>query len=138
MEFVNHCDWKAFYRSISSHPQHIRIQLTKYNAKLLPVGRNLLRRKHSASDLCPCCGQEEDHLHIIRCKHEEMVAALQEHIVSIKEWLSNGTSSDIADGVLALLCDFLSPYSGDEEGGDSTLEHQQRLLLGQKAFFAGL
>jgi hypothetical protein len=44
---AEHCDWDAFYWSILTWPTTMQIQFTKYNSRLLPVGTNLVLRKHS-------------------------------------------------------------------------------------------
>lgn len=131
-------DWDAFFKSLKTQPPHTRIQLTKYNARLLPVGRNLLRRKHAGTDQCPCCGLEEDHAHVIRCTHPKMEDEFMSNLKDLEKWLLTTTSRSIAHSVIFLLCDFrhIQPPNMDDNGDIQLVTDQQN--LGHRAFFAGL
>lgn len=65
-------------------------------ARLLPVGKNLKRRRHSESESCPCCGLYEDHDHIIQCKHPEMEQRFNKSMVDISTILTEGTNEIIS------------------------------------------
>lgn len=47
-------DWDLFFRCLSKQQSKAQIFWTKYNAWLLPVGKNLKQRRHSDSESCPC------------------------------------------------------------------------------------
>lgn len=68
------CDWDLFFRSLTHHQPHIHIQLIKFLARLLPVGTNLKRRRHSDTGECLLCGHEETHDHLIQCTNHDMTA----------------------------------------------------------------
>lgn len=72
-ENKHHCNLDIFFQSISSpQPYQLLFNLIKFNAHLLPVGNNMVRRKHAQQGTCPGCGQFEDHEHILMCKNNLM------------------------------------------------------------------
>jgi hypothetical protein len=132
------CDWDAYYRSIATRRPSLKIQFTKYNARILPVGTNLVRRKHSTSDKCPCCGLVEDHDHLLRCTHPEMTKEYESLVKDVDCWLQDTTSGTVHGAIMQLLRVYR--LSSDD---DLVTEHhnryvQQQLLLGSRAFFAGV
>ena len=58
-------------RAMKAMPIARQIFVTKWIAKQLPVGKNLLIRQQRQFNKCPFCGQEEDTDHLWLCKHEE-------------------------------------------------------------------
>ena len=100
------CQWPIFFRSLSSQPNKHSYNILKYHAHLLPVGKNLLRRKHSQVGTCAGCGDFEDHDHLITCTNPEMTTTYEQAVENIDSWLTITTSEDIKDSVLALLRSF--------------------------------
>ena len=128
-------NWDAFFRSWTFHPPHVQIQLVKYFTRTLPVGRNLKRRRHADSEACPCCGEDEDHDHIIVCKHKDMVSTFEEEYDGILAWMERNMPDSISRSVKNILIRYQNPLV--DTGDIHTLHHAQ-LEVGQRAFVAGL
>jgi exonuclease III len=138
-QHVPGCEWDLFFRSISAHAApNINHSVIKYNARILPVGRNLLRRKHSLSSSCPGCGiEEEDHDHLILCSHDDMVQTYQQEVDALAEWLSHSTTRDLRLSILFLLQNYrLAP--SDTVPPFPTAMAAVQYELGSRAFFAGV
>jgi hypothetical protein len=127
------CDWTTFYQNLESTPSNARHWLTKFNNRLLPVGKNLKQRRH-----CPCCGEDEDHNHIISCQHTLMSQTFDELYSEVQTLLNQSAAPGIENEICLLLRIFRDPTTvptNTEELGSSI---QGQLQLGQGAFFAGL
>jgi len=133
----NHCDMDTFFQSLAAQPKNIFFNLIKFNAHLLPVGKNLLRRKHSQHGTCPGCGLFEDHEHLLLCTNPLMTETYDGLVGDIDKWLTDTTSPDIKQSVLTLLSVFRSPGQTQGESDNSRLCVLQ-LPLGRMAFFAGI
>lgn len=131
-------DWTSFFRSFSGHPPHKQIMVVKFNARLLPVGTNLKRRRHADTDTCFYCHEEETHAHIIQCRNPELQVTFDAIIEEIKEWLTQHTSEDIAKDILLIAQYYRNRQWGDNPLPESTDRVQQQIALGHDAFFAGL
>jgi hypothetical protein len=130
-------DWQSFFQSISTLPAHTRHHTLKFNARILPVGVNLKRRRHSDLDNCPCCNQVEDHTHIYQCSHDAIEGAFTEHLDSVRDYLATHTAPALRHGVLFLIHVFR--YGMDhglpQHHGPLTLAQYH---LGIHTFLAGL
>jgi hypothetical protein len=134
----NQCLWDDFfYSSLRTQPSRVYQSVIKYNSRLLPVGKKLLRRKHSQSETCPGCSQFEDHDHIITCTHSDMQATFDMEMESIETFLSQTTSLEIMMAVKELLHIFRSDKQVNPDDMTSDLVHHQ-YTMGSRAFFAGL
>jgi hypothetical protein len=130
-------DWRSYFRSLRTLPPHLRQQTMKFNARILPVGINLKRRRHSESDTCPCCNQTETHSHLYQCSHPAIEDAFTGHLDSVRKYLDSNTSQELRHGVLLLIHAFRYGM------GDDLQQHHGSLLLAQyhlglHAFLAGL
>jgi hypothetical protein len=96
-------DWELFFHSISTQAKHVQPFMTKYNSRVLPVGINLKRRRHSDSAVCPCCGEHETHEHLIQCSHSKMEQAFNDSVADIPTILTQGTSEDVGNSIIRLL-----------------------------------
>jgi hypothetical protein len=76
---------------------------TKYYSRILPVGVNLKRRRHSDGDLCPCCGECEEHDHIMQFTHPEMESAFQGGVELVQQFLHNNMDDQFGQDILILL-----------------------------------
>jgi hypothetical protein len=128
-------DWELFFRSLRTQRKQIRIFWTKYNARILPVGTNLKRRLHADSDICPCCGEQEDHGHIMRCSHPVMEAAFQDGLETIQQFVQKNTDMLFSQNLVILLKLFRNGTFLADEDDDFILEN---ISIGSRAFFAGL
>ena len=64
----------------------------------------MMRRGHSTTHECPCCGaNNEDSLHIFQCQDEEMSKAFDEGIDKISDYLQITTSSEIKNKLIETL-----------------------------------
>ena len=135
----NMCDWDMFFRSIRTQLPCDRLTILKYNTCLLSVGRNLKRRLHSEDDTCPCCGNVEDHDHIVQCKHPAMEKAFQgQQLARIYRILLQDCSDSICSGIIQLLLSFRSGGPPESSGFEDMLVFQEQLDLGMRPFLAGL
>lgn len=132
------CEWSIFFRSLNNFPSHRLITLIKYNARLLPVGVNLKRRRHAMTSTCEYCQTEETHEHLISCNHPDVETVFADILHEVHTWLLLHTSASIAEDIIAVTQTF-------RQGSDhrSVAEHpsdrvRDQVLLGPSAFFAGL
>jgi hypothetical protein len=131
-------DWNLFFHCLSTQKKSAQMFWTKFNARLLPVGKNLKRRRHSESESCPCCGLDEDHDHIIQCKHPEMEQRFNKSMIDISTILTEGTNEIISGYVLDLLEYFRIQQDGHDKGEDNSDLMRLHKALGPRSFFAGL
>lgn len=106
------------------------------NVSIAP--NNLKRRRHSQTEACPCCSEDEDHNHIISCQHTLMSQTFDELYSEVQTLLNQSAAPGIENDICLLLhifCDPTTVPTNTEELGSSI--HGQ-LQLGQGAFFAGL
>jgi hypothetical protein len=82
-------DWELFFRSLQSQRKSLQPFITKFNARILPVGTNLKRWLHYDHDNCPCCGATEDHNHILTCTHPQMATTYDDCVASISSFIGN-------------------------------------------------
>jgi hypothetical protein len=134
----NTCDWGTFFKNIESQSDRECHWNTKYYARLLPVGTNLKRRRHSTTAACPCCGEEEDHDHIIQCRHIQMDTTFDELYDEITDYVDQHANHDVAHGICFLLKHFRSPAELPSDLETTSPHIHNQLDLGQGAFFAGL
>jgi hypothetical protein len=136
---LSKCDWDLFFHSIRTQQSNIRYFFVKFNAKLLPVGINLKRRRHSESEACPCCGEDESHLHLLHCKHNDMVRAANQCLDDIEDFLAHDTDPSIQRNIPALIRHYIHGHS-HQPTLDIQTDHIfcNQLVLGEQAFFAGL
>jgi hypothetical protein len=131
------CDMNSFFHSLAEQPSRIYFTLIKFNAHLLPVGKNLLRRKHSNQGTCPGCGSFEDHEHLLTCTHQEMTTQYKTLSEDINDWLANTTSHYIRNAIMGLLAIFRHDQHTDLNENNNAL-YTMQLQLGRNAFFAGI
>jgi ribonuclease HI len=136
--YMTLCDWPTFYRNFELTPASDRHWSTKYNTRLLPVGKNLKRRRHSQTEACPCCGEDEDHNHIISCTHDAMAHTFAELYSDIKTYLNQSTDPAVAHDICCLLQIYRDPNHLSTYAEELGMQIHQQLQLGQGAFFAGL
>jgi hypothetical protein len=110
--------------------------LIKYHTHLLPVGKNLLRRKHSYTGTCPGCGGVEDYDHLLQCENPEMTDTYAQQCDELETWLNNTTSESLSHSVMTLLHSFRSLNPNPHQNHLPLVSLQQQ--LGRQAFFAGL
>jgi hypothetical protein len=137
-QLADQCDWRLFFRSLTGHLPHKQIQIIKYNARLLPVGTNLKRRRHAESSLCINCNEDEDHNHIIQCTHPEMEKAFVGALKNIYGWLITQTSVPIAEDIIRIAEIFRKTPLEIDTSIEPTSRLGVQIRLGQRAFFAGL
>jgi hypothetical protein len=133
----NRCLWDIFFRSLQSQPTRLYHSIIKYNARLLPVGKNMLRRKHSQHGTCPGCGAFEDHDHLLICHHPEMQSAYDTDYEDLRKWLDDTTSNTLKTSVLSLLQLFRAGEPHQDQQSLSSLVTAQ-YNMGSRAFFAGI
>jgi hypothetical protein len=131
-------DWDTFYRHLALIPSKDQRWITKYNSRLLPVGINLKRRRHSQTAACPCCGEEEDHDHLIQCTHPDMTHTFHELYEEICSLLHQQADPTVAHTVLFLLQYYRCPSNYSPEQTGEQLPTLTRHLIPNGAFFAGL
>ena len=62
----------------------------KWITNTLPTGRNMTRRAHRFSGLCPICLSNEEHkLHLIQCPSTSSTEAWTSSLSSLTEWLKD-------------------------------------------------
>jgi hypothetical protein len=132
------CDWDLFFRSLTHHQPHIHIQLIKFLARLLPVGTNLKRRRHSDTGECILCGHEETHDHLIQCTNHDMTATFNSAMEELQQWLIFHTSESILKDILMLARAFHTQDHNWPQVHQYSARVRQQVVLGQRAFFAGL
>lgn len=132
------CDWGIFFRNIELQPSSERHWMTKFHAKLLPVGKNLKRRRHSSTSTCPCCEAEEDHYHIVQCKHGDMNNTYNELYDDITGYVDQFAAPLVAKGISFLLQYYRCASYRTREIPPDIPHLQDQIALGQGAFFAGL
>jgi hypothetical protein len=135
---AQNCDWELFYDAITSQTSRIRYFYTKYNARLLPVGTNLKRRRHSTNDTCPCCGQIENHEHLLCCPHIDMETTYNEATDDIMTFMDNASTQASKLAVHTLLRSFRQTSPNCEVDSQNNVLLSSQYMLGSKAFFAGL
>lgn len=132
--------WDFFFRRWKQHTRDSRIWWTKFASRTHPIGRNLVRRRHSNVGKCPCCGEDEGPDHLVQCSH----ARIKEQFVTFRrDILSNFRA--ILDpvlllGVVHLVEGFrrgLLVYT-DKWTSDMHNLFVQQFCLGQGPFFSGL
>jgi hypothetical protein len=128
-------DWDLFFHSFQSQRKTIQPFLTKFYARILPVGTNLKRRLHSDHDNCPCCGDTEDHNHILTCTHPQMAVTYDECVHSISSFVGTNMDQSLGQDILHLLHIFRSSTSDVRDPTDACL---QQYSYGPRAFYAGL
>lgn len=124
------CDWSSFYCNFELHSPHEQQWFTKYNARLLPIGKNLKRRRHSQTQACHCCQEDEDHDHIIRCTHSNIGLLFGQHFEDIHDHLEPQAHPVDADGISSLLRFYLCPSILDTSGLEKCSAIQNQLKLG--------
>ena len=134
---IDQCDWDSYFRSVRTQSSRDRPNILKYNSRLLPVGKNLKRRRHSDYDMCPCCGEMEDHDHVYQCSHPEMEKVFREQLNIVTNFLLQDTVDEIRSGVLTLLTAFRHncPPENATQVSSSCIDQYN---LGKRAFLAGL
>lgn len=132
------CDWQSYFRSFSGHPPHIHIAVVKFNARLLPVGTNLKRRRHADTDACFYCNEEETHYHIIQCQNPQIQTTLDSLLDNIQEWMMQHTSASIAVDIVSIARYYSAPRGGIIQLRALSERAQQQVEFGKEAFFAGL
>lgn len=135
-QFQNKVSWELFFKSLATQTLQIQPFMTKYNARILPVGTNLKRRRHSdLASSCPCCGEIEDHYHLITCKQVMMATTYDKCSREIMALLKEQTNDIIHNGIEWLLQTYRNPSSANPLNIPWV---QEQMLLGHCAFFAGL
>ena len=131
------CNWDLYFRSIRTQNPRDRYTIMKYNTRILPVGKNLKRRKHANHDACPCCGEYEDHDHLIQCTHPEMEQAYNAHLEIIHTFLLQDASVEIRTGIMQILRLFRKGVNLNDSHDYSAIVSWQ-YETGMRAFMAGL
>lgn len=137
-QIINACDWTSFFRSFSGHPPHKHINIVKFNARVLPVGTNLKRRRHSDTAECSHCHVEETHQHLIQCLHPEIESAFTYVHAETRDWLLKNTSASIAEDLLYIINYFRESSGGGHPSAACNTRTRLQISIGQDAFFAGL
>jgi len=134
----NMLNWAGFFNTWSHHPSHMHIQLVKYNTRSLPVGKNLKRRRHSEHDCCPCCGEIEDHDHILQCTHREMSNTFEEIYDGLSAWMDTNIPDNISGAVKHLIKEYRQHKDNSLHQDSPCHLLQLQRAVGSRAFFAGL
>jgi hypothetical protein len=135
---ASQCDWTLFFRSHSVHHKFRVNTLIKYNARLLPVGSNLKRRRHSDTSQCFHCEEDETHEHLVQCSHPELTSLFEDLMVELYQWLQDYTSDRIAKELV-----YIARYfrNRGQENIDITMTNDRvrtQISLGLRAFYGGL
>lgn len=128
-------DWELFFWSHRAQGRQLQIFWTKFNARILPVGTNLKRRLHSDSESCPCCGELEDHDHLLCCPHPTMALFYQECLSSVEVFVQQHMDPYLAQDILYLLQIF---RNNDDGGFQPTTMATQQIELGSRSFLGAL
>lgn len=88
-------------------PDWKNIWMTKYNARIGPVMKHMVRRKHTTDEGCPNCGMAEDTDHIFTCRSKvtgEDILKSQEEILRLH--LKDTTSPQLQKVIMELVSAF--------------------------------
>ena len=124
----NNCAWKQIF-------------MAKYNARILPVNKNLKRRKHSETDRCPNCGMVETTAHLFCCPATVIEEEFTKQMEEFQQHLGETTSYHLTKGIIALLCHLRSRkpliFEGNIPDDIQTLVRKQA-SIGLSATLGGL
>ena len=95
--------WATFMRVNKNNSSWKQIFMAKYNARILPVMKNLKRRKHSETDRCPNCGMVETTAHLFCCQAQVMEEEFATQMEEFQQLLGVTTSVHLSGGIVALL-----------------------------------
>jgi hypothetical protein len=86
-------------------PQMFRVWICKLVSDFAGTNRMLSNWQETASNSCPCCGQENETMHhVTTCPDPGRVAMFHESVLSLVEWLS---ATDMDDELSLGLLDYL-------------------------------
>jgi len=128
-------NWGSIFQCWTYHPQNIQIQVVKYLTRTLPVGKNLKRRRHAESEACPCCGELEDHDHLILCMRTSLANTFEDEYDSLCVWMESNMSETISTSIRNLLRMYRDKATVTDACHPIQLEQH---AVGQWAFFARL
>ena len=95
--------WDLFQAINVHNTSWKQIFMAKYNSRILPVMKNMKRRKHSDNDLCPNCGAIETTEHIMQCKADVQEEEMKVQIHELETFLATTTSVHIKAVLLKLV-----------------------------------
>ena len=105
----NQISWEVYYAYRKTTPLWLNTWSVKFGADILPTRKNMLRRGHSDTHKCPCCGaNNEDAKHLYQCTDSEMDKAFEEGLDNISDYLQVTTSGDIKRAMIETLRTFRS------------------------------
>ena len=98
------------------------------------------RRKHATDDKCPCCEEQEDTDHLLKCKNKDIQEVYDEKMRELKEWMNKNTSTEMTKGVEAVIEAFRNGTDLDLKGCNDNMVKaaaRQQFELGQRVFIGG-
>jgi hypothetical protein len=98
-------NWSSTHNAFQNIPTYKKIWMIKYLTNRLPIGAKLLQWKFTTNDLCPRCGQPEQHRgHVLQCPHLEAVALWDKALEDLSHWMiTHHTQPDAQRIILANL-----------------------------------
>ena len=133
-------NWEVFKKVNRMNEDWVQTWMTKYNSRIGGVRKNMHRRKHATDDKCPCCEEQEDTDHLLKCKNKDIQEVYDEKMKEIKEWMKKNTSAEMTKGVVAVIEAFRNGTDLDLEGCNDNMVKaaaKQQFELGQRAFVGG-
>jgi hypothetical protein len=103
----------------------------KYGADVLPTKKNMMRRGHSSTHICPCCGApNENSDHKIQCRSREMVRTYEYELDKVRVFLQETTSREIEQHLLELMDNLRKnrrPESNVKNAASKAVFHQYKV-----------
>ena len=98
-QFQSHpiIDWDCIQRAVQNLPFHQRTWHSKWAASYIPIGAKLQLWKIQSNQICPRCGNDEDHKsHVLRCPEFEATKLWKANMQKLEQWMVKSyTSPDI-------------------------------------------
>ena len=132
--------WDLFQAVNKNNASWKQIFQAKYNSRVLPVMKNMKRRKHSESDHCPNCGALETIEHVLQCPAVSQEDEMSVQLHDLIEFLASTTSVNIKESIIKLVRYFrykeVITFDPDVPQGIIDIAYKQA-DLGQSALYGG-
>ena len=102
-DVFNYVDWNTNEAAMHLMSPSTRTWITKFVTNTLPLGKNMVRRKHWSEEYCPRCKSHaiETKNHLYQCQHVDSNKIYRDGVKELSNWLNFiNTEEDLSQDIL--------------------------------------
>ena len=125
-------DWDSMQRAMKALPFGIQKWTTKHTVGMCSVGKFRSTWGLDKDNMCPRCGDPEDHLHVPRCQGKGVQEKWDHEITALRQWMvSHHTAPAIISALISILQEVRRlprlPFTSRERPVQEAVQSQYRI-----------